>query len=180
MSAQMQPQGNLAEQPPADNPDHFYDELDINDYPVRCGVSWLPRRRVSRALAPTRAEATLGCPCYPRRAPRRPSRPSLPPPRAEGPPQADARYKALHRDTILRVQEDYGCAIINRGTYVKPGTEPQPGQKRLYLAIEGKNSFSISNCKAEMKRIIEEETRNQALGGPGGGAMANYGKYSLI
>ena len=42
--------------------------------------------------------------------------------------------------------------------------------------------MSIKAAKAEMKRLLDEETRNiAAQGGRGGrGGMANWGKYSLI
>ena len=94
----------------------------------------------------------------------------------------EARYRATHRDNILRVQEETGCAIIARGQYIAPGKTPEPGQKRLYLALEAKDELSIKHAKAELKRLLDEETRELATSGGkrGRDAMANYGKYSLI
>ncbi|KAK7239140.1 helicase [Aureococcus anophagefferens] len=94
----------------------------------------------------------------------------------------EARYRATHRDNILRVQEETGCAIIARGQYIAPGKAPEPGQKRLYLALEAKDELSIKHAKAELKRLLDEETRELATSGGkrGRDAMANYGKYSLI
>ena len=37
----------------------------------------------------------------------------------------EARYRATHRDQILRVQEDTGCAVISRGQYIQPGKTPE-------------------------------------------------------
>ncbi|KAH8085592.1 helicase [Aureococcus anophagefferens] len=92
----------------------------------------------------------------------------------------EARYRATHRDNILRVQEETGCAIIARGQYIAPGKAPEPGQKRLYLALEAKDELSIKHAKAELKRLLDEETRELATSGGkrGRDAMANYGKYS--
>ncbi|KAH8067932.1 helicase [Aureococcus anophagefferens] len=94
----------------------------------------------------------------------------------------EARYRVTHRDNILRVQEETGCAIIARGQYIAPGKAPEPGQKRLYLALEAKDELSIKHAKAELKRLLGEETRELATSGGkrGRDAMANYGKYSLI
>ena len=94
----------------------------------------------------------------------------------------EARWRATHRDNILRVQEETGCAIISRGQYIAPGKTPEPGQKRLYLALEAKDELSIKHAKAELKRLLDEETRELATSGGkrGRDAMANYGKYSLI
>ena len=94
----------------------------------------------------------------------------------------EARYRATHRDQILRVQEETGTAIISRGQYVAPGKPPDPSVKRLYLAIEGKDELSIKAAKAEMKRLLNEETMSLAASGGrrGQSALANFGKYSLI
>ena len=67
----------------------------------------------------------------------------------------------------LRVQEETGAALINRGVFVAPGTQPPPGQRRLYLAIEGQDARAVALAKAEMKRVLNEETLNLAAGGRG-------------
>ena len=78
-------------------------------------------------------------------------------------------------------QEETGAALINRGVFVAPGTQPPPGQRRLYLAIEGQDARAVALAKAEMKRVLNEETLNLAAGGSRSqSAMANYGKYSLV
>ena len=89
--------------------------------------------------------------------------------------------RATNRDVLLRVQEETGAALINRGVFVAPGTQPPPGQRRLYLAIEGQDARAVALAKAEMKRVLNEETLNLAAGGSRSqSAMANYGKYSLV
>ena len=93
----------------------------------------------------------------------------------------EARLRATNRDVLLRVQEETGAALINRGVFVAPGTQPPPGQRRLYLAIEGQDARAVALAKAEMKRVLNEETLNLAAGGSRSqSAMANYGKYSLV
>ena len=62
-----------------------------------------------------------------------------------------------------------------------PFQQPPPGQRRLYLAIEGQDARAVALAKAEMKRVLNEETLNLAAGGSRSqSAMANYGKYSLV
>lgn len=93
----------------------------------------------------------------------------------------EARWRATNRDVLLRVQEETGAAIINRGVYVAPGQQPQLGQRRLYLAIEGQDARAVALAKLEMKRVLNEETVNLAAGGNRSqSAMQGYGKYALI
>ncbi|KAH8058982.1 helicase [Aureococcus anophagefferens] len=72
----------------------------------------------------------------------------------------EARYRATHRDNILRVQEETGCAIIARGQYIAPGKAPEPGQKRLYLALEAKDELSIKHAKAELALLGDARARD--------------------
>ncbi|KAJ1457372.1 hypothetical protein M885DRAFT_132296 [Pelagophyceae sp. CCMP2097] len=147
------------------NPDHHAIELDINDYPAEARFRSTVRDVLSRGTAHTQKRRP-GRPPYRRRDR------TVPPP----------------RHLSRRVQEETGAAIIQRGAFFAPGRVPELGEKRLYLAIEGPSDLCVKAAKAEMLRILNEETMAAALGrgrgrGTGRGAGnsdAQMGKYSLI
>ena len=76
-----------------------------------------------------------------------------------------------------------GAAIIARGIYIPPGRTVAVGEKRLYLTIEASSQFAVKSAKAEMLRLLNEETLNHAMGmgrGGRGRGAGNFGQYSLI
>lgn len=42
-----------------------------------------------------------------------------------------ARWKVTHRETVRDVQERTECAIIHKGKYCPPGTQPDAGERKL-------------------------------------------------
>ncbi|KAF2293903.1 hypothetical protein GH714_005567 [Hevea brasiliensis] len=88
----------------------------------------------------------------------------------------NARWKVTHKDTLVPISEFFGAAITTRGQYFPPGRIPGPGERKLYLFIEGPSETSVKKAKAELKRVLEDIT-NQALSLPGG---AQPGRYSVI
>jgi len=67
------------------------------------------------------------------------------------------RYKITHRETIARVTERTGAAVVVKGQYVAPGT--QSDDQPLFLLIEGSSEFEVSQGVAEVNRLLEEFTK---------------------
>jgi ATP-dependent RNA helicase DDX46/PRP5 len=86
-----------------------------------------------------------------------------------------ARWKVTHKDALGQISEWTGAAITTRGQYFPPGKVPAPGERKLFLFIEGPTEASVKKAKAEVKRILEESTASAIqLPGP-----AQPGKYSV-
>ncbi|WOL15711.1 hypothetical protein Cni_G24492 [Canna indica] len=88
----------------------------------------------------------------------------------------NARWKVTHKETLGPISEWTGAAITTRGQYFPPGKIPGPGERKLYLFIEGPTESSVKKAKAEVKRVLEDYT-SQALNLPG---ASQPGKYSVI
>lgn len=79
-----------------------------------------------------------------------------------------------HRDTLSLVTELTGAAITTRGQYNRPGTVVPPGERKLYLLIEGSSESSIKKAKAELKKILAETQEKVMRRDP------PSGKYSVM
>ncbi|XP_045817860.1 DEAD-box ATP-dependent RNA helicase 42-like [Trifolium pratense] len=88
----------------------------------------------------------------------------------------NARWKVTHKETLGPISEWTGAAITTRGQYFPPGKVAGPGDRKLYLFIEGPSEQSVKRAKVELKRVLEDIT-NQALQLPGG---TQPGKYSVV
>uniref|UniRef100_A0A2P2MRT2 RNA helicase n=1 Tax=Rhizophora mucronata TaxID=61149 RepID=A0A2P2MRT2_RHIMU len=88
----------------------------------------------------------------------------------------NARWKVTHKETLGPISEWTGAAITTRGQYFPPGRIAGPGDRKLYLFIEGPTELSVKRAKAELKRVLEDIT-NQALSLPGG---VQPGRYSVL
>ncbi|KAJ3196163.1 pre-mRNA processing RNA-helicase [Irineochytrium annulatum] len=88
-----------------------------------------------------------------------------------------ARWKVTNKEQIVQITEMSGAAITTRGTYVLPGKQPGPNERKLFLHklqfIEGESQLSIDIAKKEIKRILKEET-NMALESGSMGGSARY------
>lgn len=69
-----------------------------------------------------------------------------------------ARWRVTNKEQISQITEISGAAITTRGTFFGPGRLPGPGERKLYLFIEGDNQLVIDKAKAEIKRILTEAT----------------------
>ncbi|KAI5083529.1 hypothetical protein GOP47_0003272 [Adiantum capillus-veneris] len=87
-----------------------------------------------------------------------------------------ARWKVTHKDFLGPISDWTEAAITTRGQYFPPGKVPAPGERKLYLFIEGPSENSVKKAKAEIKRLLEECTA-AALALPSGGRP---GKYSVL
>jgi len=88
----------------------------------------------------------------------------------------NARWKVTHKETLGPISDWTGAAITTRGQFFPPGKVPGPGERKLYLFIEGPTEQSVKTAKAQLKRVLEDIT-NQALQLPGGNQP---GKYSVV
>ncbi|XP_061357343.1 DEAD-box ATP-dependent RNA helicase 42-like [Gastrolobium bilobum] len=88
----------------------------------------------------------------------------------------NARWKVTHKETLGPISDWTGAAITTRGQFFPSGKVAGPGERKLYLFIEGPTEQSVKRAKAELKRVLEDIT-NQALQLPGG---SQPGKYSVV
>lgn len=88
----------------------------------------------------------------------------------------NARWKVTHKETLGPISEWTGAAITTRGQFYPPGKVAGPGERKLYLFIEGPTEQSVKRAKADLKRVLEEIT-NQASSLPG---SAQPGRYSVV
>ncbi|MCL7050150.1 hypothetical protein MKW94_024986 [Papaver nudicaule] len=88
----------------------------------------------------------------------------------------NARWKVTHKETLGPISEWTGAAITTRGQFYPPGKVPGQGDRKLYLSIEGPTESSVKKAKAEVKRVLEDITR-QATSLPG---ASQPGKYSVL
>ncbi|CAG2116832.1 unnamed protein product, partial [Medioppia subpectinata] len=68
-----------------------------------------------------------------------------------------ARWKVTSKEALALISEYSEAGITVRGTYFPSGKEPQLGERKLYLAIEGTTELSVSKARAEIIRLIKEE-----------------------
>ncbi|KAM1324189.1 hypothetical protein PS2_044977 [Malus domestica] len=85
----------------------------------------------------------------------------------------NARWKVTHKETLGPISELTGAAITIRGQYFPPGKVPGPGDRKLYLFIEGPTEQSVKRGKSELKRKLEE-IMNQSLSLPSGAQQRRY------
>ncbi|KAL4297096.1 hypothetical protein GQ457_12G032210 [Hibiscus cannabinus] len=88
----------------------------------------------------------------------------------------NARWKVTHKETLGPISEWTGAAITTRGQYFPPGRIPGPGERKLYLFIEGPTEQSVKRAKAELKRVLEDIS-HQSLQLPGG---TQPGRYQVL
>ncbi|XVE99571.1 hypothetical protein REPUB_Repub03eG0210700 [Reevesia pubescens] len=88
----------------------------------------------------------------------------------------NARWKVTHKETLGPISEWTGAAITTRGQFFPPGRVPGPGERKLYLFIEGPTEISVKRAKAELKRVLEDIS-HQSLQLPGG---TQPGRYQVL
>ena len=49
-----------------------------------------------------------------------------------------------------------GCKVLAKGQYFDYNRKPGPGQRRMYLYIEGASKQEVANAYKEIKRFMEE------------------------
>ncbi|KAI8817396.1 ATP-dependent RNA helicase Prp11 [Fimicolochytrium jonesii] len=86
-----------------------------------------------------------------------------------------ARWRVTNKEQISQINELSGAAITTRGTFFPPGKQPGPGERKLYLFIEGDTQLVIDKAKVEIRRIITEATISSMESEAAGGA-----RYSVV
>jgi ATP-dependent RNA helicase DDX46/PRP5 len=56
--------------------------------------------------------------------------------------------------------QETGVAVTTKGQFFGPGKVPGPGERKLYLLIEGPSHVEVKRAKAEIKRMLEEAAAN--------------------
>ncbi|KAG2272602.1 hypothetical protein Bca52824_067157 [Brassica carinata] len=88
----------------------------------------------------------------------------------------NARWKVTRRETLGSISDWSGAAITTRGQFFTPGRSPGPGERKLYLFVEGPSEESVKAAKGELMRVVNDVT-NQALSFPG---RSQHGRYSVL
>ena len=89
-----------------------------------------------------------------------------------------ARWRVTSKEAIAQIAEYSEAGITVRGTFIPEGNRynPELGERKLYLAIEGTSELAVNRAKNEVIRLIREElmklqTSNQP---------ANKGRYKVV
>ena len=90
----------------------------------------------------------------------------------------EARWKVTQKETISRMQDDYGVAITLKGEYLPPGREPKVGEERLHLHLQAQTHPNLMNCVHEIKRLLNEETLRVGARNPG--SSSSGGRYNVM
>lgn len=85
-----------------------------------------------------------------------------------------ARYKVTQKDTLAAIMEYTGAAVTAKGQYCVPGRSLAPGDRKLYLLIEGPTERVVKEGKNYVKQIIESAIAKQALPGAAGQPQGRY------
>lgn len=88
-----------------------------------------------------------------------------------------ARWKLTHKEYMTQITEMTGAALVTKGLYVPPGQRPTPGERKLYVLIEGPTPRSVKQAKQEVRKILENELRKSQI--PGGFHQPSVGRYTV-
>lgn len=90
-----------------------------------------------------------------------------------------ARYKITHKGTLNQITDFTGAAITCKGSYVPPGRSPGPGERKLYLLVEGTSNYDVTRACGEIRRVLDERVRELGFDRAVQGMMSK-GKYSVL
>eukprot|EP00669_Euglena_mutabilis_P002882 TRINITY_DN13655_c0_g1_i1.p1 TRINITY_DN13655_c0_g1~~TRINITY_DN13655_c0_g1_i1.p1 ORF type:complete len:138 (+),score=64.33 TRINITY_DN13655_c0_g1_i1:38-451(+) len=83
-----------------------------------------------------------------------------------------ARREVTIRSTVDTLTEQYNVIISTKGVWSKTGRAP-PGERLLYLFIEGNTSHEVLECKREIQRRLDDKVKDLLLRGGERSAFAN-------
>eukprot|EP01119_Soliformovum_irregulare_P010096 TRINITY_DN2468_c0_g1_i1.p1 TRINITY_DN2468_c0_g1~~TRINITY_DN2468_c0_g1_i1.p1 ORF type:complete len:779 (-),score=263.67 TRINITY_DN2468_c0_g1_i1:26-2362(-) len=86
-----------------------------------------------------------------------------------------ARWKVTNKEAMHAITDWTGAAITARGTYVPPGRNAPPGERKLFLYIEGPDATSVRTARTEIQRVLDEAMQNAIPD-----AKPMYGKYNVF
>merc|ERR1719384_1880703 len=70
----------------------------------------------------------------------------------------EARWKVTQKETTTRLQDEFQTAVTLKGKYIAPNSEPEEGERRLYLHLEATSDRVLQTCIQEVRRLLNEET----------------------
>eukprot|EP00966_Prymnesium_polylepis_P047390 1096921-Prymnesium_polylepis.1 len=82
----------------------------------------------------------------------------------------------MQRDSLQAIQEWTKVAITTKGTYYPPGRNAPPGERKLFMVIEGESEEAVKAAKKELRRTLEEHA---AVAAPDDSSTNRYAKYSI-
>ncbi|KAK3821949.1 MAG: P-loop containing nucleoside triphosphate hydrolase protein [Linnemannia gamsii] len=92
-----------------------------------------------------------------------------------------ARLMVMQKMMIDQISDHSGAAITTRGVFVEPGKQPPPGERKLYLFIEGDSQLVLDKAKNEITRILREEANKAAdATNRGGGPGRGGGRFQIV
>jgi len=83
-----------------------------------------------------------------------------------------ARWKVTHKDSMHPIVEFYAVCVTTRGSWFATGRNPPPGERKLYLLIEGPDEKNVGTAKREIRRMLEEAAA-------GVREPSSFGRYSV-
>jgi len=90
-----------------------------------------------------------------------------------------ARWAVTNRANVAKILESTGTSITTKGTYYKPGTDPQPDSgdlPKLYVLVEGDTEVVVQTACRELMRLLKEGTLAEASSQD----RAPAGRYSVV
>lgn len=85
----------------------------------------------------------------------------------------NARWKVLNQAGLSMITEMTGCGVTTKGVHVQPGRAAPPGQRKLFLFIEGNTLDEVKKAKFEVKRLLDEAVQTSRP------EQQTYGKYTI-
>ncbi len=67
-----------------------------------------------------------------------------------------ARWRVTNKDAMREVSELTGTALTTRGTFIAPGRSVAPGERKLFIFIEGTTELSVRRARQEIERGLAE------------------------
>nr|WJH19576.1 Probable ATP-dependent RNA helicase DDX46 [Euglena gracilis] len=83
-----------------------------------------------------------------------------------------ARREVTIRSTVDALCEQFNVTISPKGVYAKTG-RPPPGERLLYLFIEGSTAQEVAECKKEIQRRLDDKVKDLLMRGGERSAFAN-------
>ena len=88
----------------------------------------------------------------------------------------EARWKVTQKESTSRLQDEFRTAVTMKGSYVPPGREPGPNERKIYLHLEATSSTILRNAVLEIQRMLNEETLRVSMKTVGTGSH----KYNVL
>lgn len=71
-----------------------------------------------------------------------------------------ARWKVTRSNSeyLFRITEESKCVVTPKGVFVPPGGNPPPGERKLYLLIEGKTKEDVETCRLRILQLLQQSS----------------------